>query len=51
MTDLILARAERLCLLTQIAKRRRNHSRVAHLVHRLNLITARIAAMENGPTG
>ena len=46
MTDLILAKAERLCLLRAAHKARRSHRRTSALMTRLRAVTARIAAME-----
>lgn len=46
MTDLILARAERFALLTDLHRAERDHRPTRELRRRLTLITARIAAME-----
>jgi hypothetical protein len=46
MTALILTRAERLCLLTEIHKARKAHRSTKALSVRLRAVTARLAAME-----
>ena len=46
MTNLILARAERLALLTDTHKARKAHKPVKALEKRLQAVTAKIAAME-----
>lgn len=46
MTDLVLAKAERLCLLRAAYEARRSHRRTSALMTRLRAVTARIAAME-----
>lgn len=46
MTTLILTRAERLCLLTEIHKARKAHRSTKALTARLIAVTARLAAME-----
>ena len=46
--DLILARAERLCLLGDIRRATRAHRATRALYARLRAVTARIAAMEAG---
>lgn len=44
--DLIIARAERLCLLRDIHRASRAHRATRDLYGRLRAVTARIAAME-----
>lgn len=46
MTELIVARVERLCLLTDAHKARRGHRSTARIMKRLCAVTARIAALE-----
>jgi hypothetical protein len=46
MSDLILARAERLALLTDAHKARKAHRSTRAIMRKLNRVTARIAAME-----
>jgi hypothetical protein len=46
--DLILARAERLCLLTALHRARKAHAPTATITRRLVIATARLAAMEAG---
>ncbi|NSY36847.1 hypothetical protein [Leisingera sp. ANG59] len=48
MIDLIVAKVERLCLLTDAHKARRGHRSTARIMKRLNVVTARIAAAEGG---
>lgn len=51
MTDLIVAQAERLALLTDAHKARKSRRKVSHLNDRLRAVTARIAAMEGSENG
>jgi hypothetical protein len=53
MAELIVAKVERLCLLTDAHKARRGHRSTARNMKRLNAVTARIAAAEGstGPAG
>lgn len=46
MTELIIARAERLALITDAHKARKRHRNTKALMARLRAVTARIAAME-----
>jgi hypothetical protein len=46
MTALIITRAERLCLLTEIHKAKRAHRSTKAMSARLRAVTARLAAME-----
>ena len=46
MTAIIIARAERLCLLTAAHKARKAHQPTRHIMARLRAVTAKIAAME-----
>jgi hypothetical protein len=46
MQDLIIARAERLCLLRDVHKARSGHRSRSAIMSRLRAVTARIAAME-----
>ncbi|KIC36530.1 hypothetical protein [Leisingera sp. ANG-M7] len=48
MTELIVDKVERLCLLTDAHKARRAHRSTARIMKRLNTVTARIAAAEGG---
>jgi hypothetical protein len=46
MTTLILTRAERLCLLTEIHRARKAHRSTKGLNDRLRAVTARVAVLE-----
>jgi hypothetical protein len=46
MTQLILTRAERLCLLTELHKARKAHRSTKGLNDRLTAVTARVAVLE-----